>query len=388
MITVKEITKLCSTTQLRLVAGSDGLRNIVKNVGIHDYEDEREIEKCFFPGDFVLSSLAACKGNKKLADKYLESMINRKVSAIAIKEIFFNEISSHITKLANSKNVVIFFYPQNVYMEDIIVEVSETLKEKEKGIEFEQSINMLLDNELPESKFKALKFEVNPLQYSKIAIMNITSKVKRKESKINKVGDLELAHKYLVSKNLLMIFKYKNGYLGFYSYDTVSKSDRMKLTEIIKDLGVKISDYYVGIDVSENMDALADTIVNSISACHVARLWEKDALEHKDIGVYKYLLPIKKTSSAYIAYEKTLNTLKKSDEENHTHFLETIKCYVENHGEIGRTALTLKQHPNTIRYRLKKASLELNLGDNLKDGGYEELYLLISMYNILELSDK
>jgi sugar diacid utilization regulator len=78
-----------------------------------------------------------------------------------------------------------------------------------------------------------------------------------------------------------------------------------------------------------------------------------------------------------------LMPLQNYDYENNTSLFETVVEFVKSGGDIPKTADVMKQHKNTIRYRLEK--INSILGENLLyRESYEKLSMAVKIYIGLE----
>lgn len=80
-----------------------------------------------------------------------------------------------------------------------------------------------------------------------------------------------------------------------------------------------------------------------------------------------------------LPYREAIRVLQEYDAKYTSNLLETLQLYVEGHGEISAVAGQLYQHPNTIRYRLRKAKELLEPVFGTADF-YEQLFITIRLW--------
>ena len=99
------------------------------------------------------------------------------------------------------------------------------------------------------------------------------------------------------------------------------------------------------------------------------------------LGIHRLLFPMSRDETLRAIAREAVGILKAYDEKYTSNLLDTCRAYIAHHGEISKTAAALYQHPNTIRYRLKKAEslLEPVIG---KEDVYEQLYFLLRLYDL------
>ena len=67
MLTVMEMLAHPTFKNFRLISDRSGLNNPIRNAAILDWETGKAVDDSFFPGDFVVTSLAAFKDDPELA---------------------------------------------------------------------------------------------------------------------------------------------------------------------------------------------------------------------------------------------------------------------------------------------------------------------------------
>ncbi|WDV45680.1 helix-turn-helix domain-containing protein [Clostridiaceae bacterium M8S5] len=75
----------------------------------------------------------------------------------------------------------------------------------------------------------------------------------------------------------------------------------------------------------------------------------------------KVVYLIKKASETKEMYDELVKPIKDYDDINNTEIFKTIKAFVETDGSYKKTAKSLFQHENTIRYRISKAKKLLGM---------------------------
>ena len=94
----------------RLISDRSGLNNPIRNAAILDWETGKAVDDSFFPGDFVVTSLAAFKDDPELANSTLASLIEKNITGLAINDICFSDVSDNILALANACHIPVFMF--------------------------------------------------------------------------------------------------------------------------------------------------------------------------------------------------------------------------------------------------------------------------------------
>ncbi|MGE5704310.1 MAG: PucR family transcriptional regulator [Clostridia bacterium] len=85
----------------------------------------------------------------------------------------------------------------------------------------------------------------------------------------------------------------------------------------------------------------------------------------QQLGIYRFLLQLKKWSDAEGYVSERLMKLKRYDQENQTNLLETLEIFLDLAGRVNQAAKRLHIHINTLGYRLRRIEeiLEVDLDD-------------------------
>ena len=157
---------------------------------------------------------------------------------------------------------------------------------------------------------------------------------------------------------------YYNNILIFISSDSSITDEDMKnyKKQIISVAEGNLNNYHLGVSSPyESLKYLRDAIEESLMACKVSKITKNKIESYDKIGSYKLLLDIKNKNTLKRFYYELLNPIIEYDECKNGKLVETLLAYVENDGDMKKTAKELFQHENTIRYRILKIRQLLDL---------------------------
>ncbi|WP_139492741.1 PucR family transcriptional regulator [Brevibacillus dissolubilis] len=100
----------------------------------------------------------------------------------------------------------------------------------------------------------------------------------------------------------------------------------------------------------------------------VKRLFPKEVEKingYHDLGIYRFLLTLKKWNNSESYQNERLRTLESYDRDNQTNLLETLETFLDTTGKVNQTAQSLHIHINTLSYRLRR--IEEIMGISLDD---------------------
>ena len=134
---LKELLSLPVFSDFQLIAGNTGLNREVRNVDILEYEWFKQNFSVFSEADFVLTSLFFAKDEPELIYQSFLKLLERKISAIAIKTVFFQELPPEVIKLADENAIPLFTFT-SAYMEDLIIGFNELQKTQQRHLLYEE----------------------------------------------------------------------------------------------------------------------------------------------------------------------------------------------------------------------------------------------------------
>jgi DNA-binding PucR family transcriptional regulator len=114
---------------------------------------------------------------------------------------------------------------------------------------------------------------------------------------------------------------------------------------------------------------------------------DRPPLAFEQTGAYRLLLPAMADDPQELHrfYEETVQALVAYDEQYETELLATLEAYLENDGNVARTAERMFTHRHTIRYRLERAR-ELCGHDATSTEGREKLGLGLKAMRVLGIA--
>lgn len=356
MIFIQELLELTMFQDFELVAGADGINREMESIVILEHESYRNIYDDFDEKDFVLSSLFFAKDDPDLIEEAVENLMKREVAGIAIKTVFFTELPERVIQLANQKKIPIFLF-HNAYMEDLIISANELLKSKLQYLVLEERVTRLLEHAPTEKENSMTSYEINPYFGKHLVAAYIRPKWRdgKKTLEMN-FGRLIYKHFQLKGIQDYAFVKYRDGMFVVFSLETRSENVQQHLLQILKRIDLRPNQYDIGLATKyQPKEHLSVLLEQALFANRICQMKQEEIVEFSKLGSYQFITPLLETPALREGYEEKIELLKKYDEEHTSDILETLEIFVENNGEIAKTAETLYQHPNTVRYRLKKA---------------------------------
>nr|WP_231037485.1 PucR family transcriptional regulator [Pectinatus frisingensis] len=380
---INEVMNLTIFRNFRLIAGKNGLNREITNVDILEYEWFNDGFEVFNKGDFIITSLFFAKDNQELIEKSFIRLIEKKISGIAIKTIFFKELPPEILKMADDNQIPLFLF-SSAYMEDIIIAVNELLKSKQKYLLFEEKIYDLIDRSNSREKIASSAHEINPHFKNNVITFYLTfyDKTVSPREITNYLNRLFYKQYRGTDLSNISLVKYKEGLMIFYTFTDNEKCDNdiHLCKRILRYFDIPLDLFCTGISNSHKTFTQLDiSIQESIYADKVCYIKQKKYLYYSGLDIYSYLIPLMKERSIQTQVDIMINILLEYDKKYTSSLLKTLLAYVKNNGEISKTAAELFQHPNTIRYRLQKVK-DLLAPYLDEKNFYEYIFIFMNLY--------
>lgn len=342
----------------KLVAGEKGLHKNISNVVILEYESIENDFSGFHEGDFVLTSLFFAKDNPKLVLSSLQKLTKIGISGIAIKTIYYDQISNELKSLANTMNVPIFLF-NSVYMEDIIIAINSYIGDQKYYNYYESKINEIINHTISKSEIINFVNEIDATFQYFISSLYIEHKDFTDSAVLlREYNNITYkASKLLYNENFFCT-KYKNGFLFIFHFREIqtSKAICQKFSSLLTDLEIKNELFNIGIADKPHPIAEIDLSIKeslySAKSCDI----ESYALQkYSEIGINSLIFPLYESKSAINYLNSMLDVLETYDKKHQGNLINTLYYYLKNNRQIDLTAKALFQHPNTVRYRIQKA---------------------------------
>lgn len=386
MLRIKDILSMDFAKEFRILAGESGLGNAFWNVGINDYEPLEDIPKVFGEGDLLLTSLALYKHESYNISTYLKAFIDAGVSGIAIKTAFEKDIPKDILAYSNQKKIPLIATPNELFTEDLVVELKQTIKEDEAHSWFEMRMENVLSGEAGSEEEELLLKEIFPDNE------NEDEKIVYYFKNTDSSQDIEVNYRRILYKLEELLphlrikgAKYADGLFIFAVRNYLGED----VKTILEQHGFPLKKYVAGVYTYTDTPGITirEILQNSISAAYVCLCEDEAQINYDDIGVYKYILPFDAKGRLYREYANRFEKIIAYDRKNETNFNDTILCYVKNQGEIRKTAEEMHQHINTIRYRLKRIHEFLGYDEKNYNEFYVDIVLMSKIYKLINKTD-
>ncbi len=387
-ITLKDLMLSGKLNDLKLLAGKNGLNNKITGCTILDFQFDMTLNilkpECYFNSNqLVLTSFLYAKDNEFLILDALKKLTERGVCGLAINNIYKLPINDMIIKIADSKNFPLFLFKSpNIKTENVILSIDKSINQLKNIFYFENIIDEIIhNNDIVKNAYK-LYPNINELYMCVYFKLNNNENIKEFNNNLHN----ELA-KIPFSEINYVQYKYKDGSLLIFSFDTINSNESLKkIQDLFKFYNKDYKNYSLGMsNIHSDMNKMNKAIQECIFASAYAKHENINYVEYFDLGMYKLILPYC-NSPEFKEYENNIiGKIKNQDSINSVKLIETLTTFVKFKGNIHNMSESTKQHENTIRNRLEKIKNITGL-DFKKSCDYEQLSMAVKIYNAREIT--
>ena len=366
MITVGDVMNMRAFDSIWLAAPCEGAaEREVTGVGTLDHEPFTGGYEVFTSGEFVFTTLGFAGMHPDLAEEALLALIECGVAAVAVKPVVLKELPPSVAEASTAQGVPVFFY-EGRYMERVIADLMNLLDDDAAEWERNHLIDLILapsDEHAVRSTFFTIA-GVTGATIQCLAIRPVTDDGASLRA-LQKVveGVLTGYGERWDDVERTFVCRYREMLLGFVSFKrpplkaiAISDADLAKCIAMAGPLVCGISQ-----EVSLGEGDLA--VRQAMAALRTA--------EREDAGIVRWTTlrfdAFRAAARSDRLYARAADLLRSLlfdyDAEHDADLGATAEAFAAAYGEVSRTAEALFQHPNTVRYRLKKIKEVLSVQD-------------------------
>lgn len=345
---------------LNLIAGQGGLAREITSCGILDYELLPELKDKYFHsnfhnGQFIVTSLLYAKDNPYIIADAVKHLASKGCSGLVIRNVLKIQIPEAVIRYADSKNFSIFQVNSVTLPFETIIYTINRHFELEQNAGFHRGIiNQILTQNLSPDEIRKSALNLNPSfsdQYFCIYCRLddfVTDSQKNQFISNYKASTLWSLEDFIcVFRDGLLLVKSSEQLYDYYNSDFI----RQFIAETFRDESI----YNIGVSGTHNTLTEFRQALNEMFFASAYNVRESEKIQYyKDLGTYKAIFPFCQSAELRSFSSSIMDIIEEYDTENSTYLTETLIAYIHCDSSLSETALLLKQHEQTIRYRLNK----------------------------------
>ena len=357
MITVGDICSLSVFDKIWPALSCEGASNrVVVGIGTLDHEPFTKRYDLFSAGEFVFTTLGFAEQYPELADEALIALMERDVAAIAIKPVALKTLSERVARFSQTSGVPIYFY-EGRYMERIIAGSMNMLDSDAYDSERTHLIDGILAPS-DEQNVRESFFEIAGVTGATIQCVALTPFVEDTASlhallhNIQNVLDEYGKHWDDVERTFVCL--YRHMVLGFVSF----KRPPLKVIAIsdadLEKCVATAGHFLCGISQEVTLGEGDIALRQAMAALATAKKEQTEIVRWTTLRLDTFRAAACSDRVYMRASHMVKSLLSEYDKEHESELGQTEQAFAEALGEVKQTAELLFQHPNTVRYRLKK----------------------------------
>lgn len=364
------LSQLCvnaeKTYQLKLIAGEDGMDNVVR--WVHIIEDV-EVSH-FIEGQELVFTTGIAQHGVNWLMPYAEQLLRHGAVGLVINlGPYIEKVPPQLIVWCNTHVFPLLVLPWLVHIIDVTYDFCHRIIQSEKH---ERSIASAFSTWIfaPEKgeSYTGILQRAGFQENGRYQVMLL-----HLQGKEHELTDLEWeqlqfrVYRALRKTHLsICIFRLEQ------SICLVGQNTREKLRQYVEQVSQILSErgnVYCGISEEQiGYTALSALYLQAKAADAVCRIRKKQVLCYSDLGVYQILFGVKDRKILEQFSESVLGALVQYDARNHTDYLEVLYRYLSTECSVQQTADQMQVHRNTINYKLRQIReiLQTDLGQEAR----------------------
>lgn len=373
MITVDDILALPAFETVELAAPCPGAgEREVRNVGILDCPPDYNNYDVYGPCELIVTNLGFAYANPLLAEQSLLVMIKRNVAAIAVKTVYKAPVSDAVRAASTEAGVPVFIY-DGAYHERVAYESLDLIQRDRAAADKSQAVDALLALRGGGAVRGAL-YELAGATGATVLCVACRP-VSRDASSFYALmgvvdGTLAAVREDRSMVEAVSTCRYGDVILTFISCVSSYEEKRRALEDRCAALLGTVSSLHCGMSDTLWIDNGDVAVRQALAAAEAAFEGGIPVLRWSDMRFAAFSQAVRGDRLYQSIVDDCRGKLASYDEEHGTCLLETGIELVRAQGDVRAAAEKLFQHPNTIRYRLRKAKALLAM-----EGASDRLFI-------------
>lgn len=353
---VRELVSSGTFSDLRLLTGEYGLDTQMKDVVLLEYESLKQEQQDYYQGDFIISTLYFAKDHPDELYATIERLINMGASGLAFKSSYYKNLPEKVRLMAQEKCFPIFMF-DDLYIEDVILSISDYMRLRQEFSMYEEPLFKILQGSAENYGIEQLCANMNPnrQKFMNAVYVHAPDLSSDWSSLLRNALQLRNTRKYT---NSFRFLQFRRGFfiLSNYTEPVPLEEISRNVVELLHSLGCPTDALCFGVSDLHQRSLEFDCVIREAFDSLLMAISQGVQIKHyPELRLYRTIFPMLRDKSVREAMRMTFETLEQYDRDSASGcLLSTLKCHAEHGYDIKKTAEVLDQHPNTIRYRLKK----------------------------------
>ena len=333
---------------VKILSGRAGLGRIVKRASVFDAPFKEDVleKDILAPGDFFITSLLQFQPGSEELMRVLELLVKGNCSGLCVMmeeraELF----SEEMLVFCEEKKFPVICMREDISYAEVLGVINQCILEEQTNVLNQLKLDKLLASRtLPQERMKIL-FSINPGIREYVQAVYIRDD-QRKSSRKKTAGEVCSAFDIFIPAD--------NYDICILSADSMRELEQHRIV-VCEQLLRSCHKSRLGIGRPYARYRVERTILEAGDALDMAQASERRLQIYDPLSPQQLLLPIRGSREMQEFYDEFCREIAaKTTEEGMKDILLTTRAYVQCNGDFRETARKLKQHENTIRYRINR----------------------------------
>ena len=355
MITIADILALPAFETVELIAPCPrAATRAVHNVGILDCPPDYDRYEVYRPGEFIVTNLGFANGSVEIVEDSMLAMLKRGVSGIAIKTVYDPPITDAVRAASERCGIPVYLYT-GAYHEMVAYQALDLLRRDELESDRGEVVDALLAGKSQEEVRRSV-YDLAGLMGTVMNAFAISPKSRDTSSLYATLEQVKIALAQPAALGLSLessfACRYHDLVLVLVSYESTSawESSSKRITSQIADA----MSMNCGVGSPMVLGSADLSIRQALTCLDQARSAGKSVMFWRNLGIGAFVTAARTSRLFSQTAAEYRQVLAAYDQEHATELMATAAAFVQAHGEVKIAAESLFQHPNTVRYRLRK----------------------------------
>lgn len=353
---IRELLNIEALQPISAQTGDCGLDRQMKDVVLLEYDSlQQPRPRDYYQDDFIISTMFFAKDRPEALASVIQQLITLGAAGLAYKSVYYSELPKEVLELAQRSQFPILRF-DGLYIEDVILTISDYMRLRQEFSMFEEPLFKILQGS-ESYGIEQLCARMNPNRKKYMNAVYIHSRNMASDWNSVLRNTLQLRSSRSVTSTYRFL-QFRRGFfvLSNFNQEVPLKSIGQNIQRLLESLGVDISELSFGVGSLQQRSTDFDRVIrDAFDALLYAIDNKKSLVTLDDIRLYQNIFPIVRDRTSRAVMSSMITTLESYDKDSASGcLLHTLEVYVSTGYSIPDTAERLEQHPNTIRYRLKK----------------------------------
>lgn len=365
MITVADILALPAFQKVEPISTPQGSygRSVV-NIGVVDATPDEDGYSDYLPGEFIVTNLGFVRDDVVESEKAVCTILERNLAALAIRNVYDLPMTDAMRTASERSGTPLFLY-EGGYYEQVIFQAMKFLERDRQDSDISAFVDTMVSRRSAEA-VRSMIYEAIGATGSTIQCAQIRPASSDEVSLYAQIDELhhvtaaiehtwkriETANAFRYHDRILLIVTYTRPPEAFSLHYDSEFMDLLKpygtmLCGISEEVALGQGD----IAIRQAKAALAEAIATGRPIVRWAALLDR-----------AFSVAAESDRMLFDTCRLYQEILERYDGEHDASMAETARALAEACGDINAAAASLFQHPNTIRYRMRKLKTLFNMG--------------------------